>query len=226
MMKNKFKSLFIVFAACFVMYGCGTKKSNSKLNFKIPSCMYYEEKIYWEVAKVEDINDAEYLNKVKQSESDNVLPSKNFYVSSAGKSFINKKTFKKDNFLYIESEDGYHQFAYYEQMEIEKEDVVIDKENRSEEPHAPDAMRPHFVYKGMRYFITENKPNEDDLSSFKNVGKIKSVVHYASKDFSGNINVGDSLYANDNQNRFMIVKYTSDGTYDYYENQAYLKNEY
>lgn len=222
-MKNKIKSVFAVIIVCIAVTGCETKKSHIQLSFETPPCIYYEDKIYWEDAIIENVSDVDYLDEVKYSVNDNDLPNENFYVNSTGKSFVNSKVFKKDNSLYIKNEDGYHQFVYYDQMRLEKEDVLSNYENRTEKSHDPDAIRLHFVYKGMRYFILGEKPNENDLKSFKQVGKIKSNVSYASKDYSGNIHIGDLLYASDHQNRYMIVQNKTDGLYEYYENQAYFK---
>lgn len=224
-MKKKMKLIFVAISTCLMMIGCVTETNKMKLSIEVPSCIYFNGKIYWETEKVGDAKTAKYLAEVKQSENDNILPNENYVISSTGKKLVHNKIYKKDDFLYIEADNYFYQFAYYDHMELAKEDTEIVKEEQknSEEIPVPNAIRPHFVYNGMRYLSLGNEADEDDLKFFKKVGAIKAVVHLASKDFSSNLYVGDLLYASENQNRYMIVKSLSNDRYYFYENEAYFK---
>lgn len=224
-MKNRLKLFFIAIFVCSMMMSCGAGSSKTHLSMEVPTCIYYEGKIYWEVEKVKDTNKAKYMDVVKKSEDNHVLPNENFVISSTGRKLVHNRIYIKDNYLYIEDGQYFHRFAYYDNMKLNNEDIVEVEEEETDEVPVPNAIRPHFVYNGMRYLVLGEEVNENDLIAFKKVGETKAFVHLASKDFSSNLSVGDSLYASDSQNRYMIVKYASDGSYQYYENEAYFHDD-
>lgn len=210
-----------------MMTGCTKQTNVIELDLNIPSALYYDEKIYWEVAEVNTMENLTYVGDVLQFMDMFILPNKNFTVSYDAKAFLNDKVYEKEGMLYVDDGEGYHQFAYF----TNQQDMgnVDDEVERTEVMSFSNSNQRYVDYQGMRYYDTSYLTYQEHLQGFETVGK-KYGNDGASQDFESNMEVGGMMYTSDVQNRYIIIKHHQSSAlsglanlYEYYENSAYRK---
>lgn len=183
---------------------------------KFQSGIYYKDHIYWKMAQKVDKEEGEKIGTLKSVAKENFFPGDELMGTYDLENCIDQEIYQKDGTLYMKTKEGVHVYQYITKMTLHDEV----KEFKKEEGVDGGMAAPHFVYQDMQYFTYYGQP-VDNFDYFKEVGEIKEKYAVANKNFTGNIDVGDKLYACDFQNRFMLVKSVNDGKFYVYENEVY-----
>lgn len=218
--QSKYKYCFLGLGILLLVVGCSSKPIQEKatiLENTMPSGICYDGKIYWEMPDTKQDIHTKQIGTVKKMTEDTIFPTKQGSATKNHQEYVGKPYYLNDGNVYVKEEQGYHGFHYLTSM-------VLGKEIAEDAILKEDSYRPHFVYKGMRYWDmdTENESIKKLPASFTEVGTIQKLYQRAVKDYSGNLEVGAKLYADTIQNRFMIV--ALHGEYSLYENEVYLED--
>lgn len=211
----------IICLITFLLCSCATSANKMyefnviNHNFEIPSGILHDDHIYWEVEGDIPKDIGEKIGTLKDAVEEKHLPGSELNGTNDLKEYIGNDIYLKNQCLYLKTKDRIFIFQYITKMKLPEK---IIKPNDA----ASDAMaKPHFVYNDMIYYICNG--DEVELPKyFEEVGKVKESLFSARDNFTGNINVGDSLFASDYQNRFMFVKNVDSQKYYLYENKGYL----
>lgn len=161
---------------------------------KFPSGIYYKDHIYWEIAEKVDKEEGEKIGTLKSVAKENLSPATELMGTYDLENCIDQDIYQKDDTLYLKTKEGVRVYRYITKMTLHDEV----KEFKVEEGVYIGMAAPHFVYQDMRYFTYYGQPVEH-FDYFKEVGEIKEKYAVANKNFTGNIEVGDKLYACDFQ---------------------------
>lgn len=213
--------MLVVLAA--VMSGCQFAPEDETcvdLGLQIPEGIVYEGNTYWEDEDVAVPEDMKEIGKVVGSPSCNVLPEENFTVTKSAEELTGQPVYQKDNVLYIKQEKDVRAFVYHEKMDVQEEIRECQEEECS-------AYKPHFVYKGMEYWLYGDIYDVTTLpKDFQYAGELRQIVYRAGSELSGaSMQEKTKLYRSKYQNRFMFAE-QEDGTIVLYENRAYLKDDF
>lgn len=185
-------------------------------DLKLPSGIYYKDHIYWEMAQKVDKEEGEKIGTLKSVAKENFLPGSELMGTYDLENCIDQEIYQKDDTMYLKTKESVRVYQYITKMTLNDEV----KKFEVEEGVDGGMAAPHFVYQDMRYFTYYSQPVEH-FDYFKEVGEIKENYDVANKNFTGNIVIGDKLYACDFQNRFILVKSANDGKFYVYENEVY-----
>lgn len=203
-----------------VMSGCQFAPEDETcidLGLPMPEGIVYEGHTYWEDEDVPVPEDMKEIGKAKGSPSCNVFPEEDFMVTKSAEGFIGKPVYQKENILYSRHDKDVRAFVYHTEMDVQKEIKECKEADCS-------AYKPHFVYKGMEYWLYENIYDITTLpKDFQYVGELRQVVYRAGSELSGaSMQEKTKLYGSKHQNRFMLAE-QEDGTLTLFENKAYQK---
>ncbi|MGX8852054.1 hypothetical protein [Amedibacillus sp. YH-ame10] len=178
--------------------------------------------VYFKTENIIEVN-GKVIGQMKGVAENGYIPSEDLYGSKDLENEIGQNIYKvNDNMYYLVVNGEKITYQYLSQMELG--DSIPLKEHKSEEEiPVPDAVPPHFVYKGMMYINCDSTGLKKLPSCFQGVGEIKEQFHLANKNFTGNLEIGSELYAMDSQNYYMLVK--NDGYYYVYANHGYTLHQ-
>lgn len=215
------KKILLIF--CFLLSSCASPSATSDsdaLNLKhsnLPNGIYYNGHIYWEIyiGKKDNIQ-GNSLGTLHEVEQKNCFPVSNLVGTADLKKFIGSQIYSKENRLYLENDNKVYVFQYIYKSKQKREEIVSAEDFQDTEYTIP----PHFVYNDMM-FSTFQSEDIKLPTNFKEVGKIEKLYVRSNTNYAGNIPINSILYANEIQNRFMIVKNSEDNKYYVFENEAY-----
>lgn len=205
-MASTIKKLIYLIIITVLLSSCASinkKEACTEFNAILPEGVAYKGKVYWKTDILKSQDEVELLGKIKTVVDCNDFPKNDLEVTLSAEKYIGSTVSKYGNTLYVNFNNETIQFDYYDKMEIGEE--ITDSDNSVLFP-------PHYVYKNMLYFpasIIIDIQFDDIPSAFLKVGTIKEEIKvHASRNYtSSGIPKGTQLYASENQNRFMIVKY-------------------
>ena len=200
------KKLIYLIIVTIALSSCASinkKDACTEFNAKLPEGVAYKGKVYWKTDILKSHDDVESLGEIKSAVACNDFPKNDLEVTLSAERYIGSAVSKYGNTLYVDYNNKIVQFDYHDKMEIGEE--ITDSDNNILFP-------PHYVYKNMLDFpasIIVDIQFDDIPSAFLKVGTINEEIKvHASRNFtSSGIPKGTQLYASENQNRFMIVKY-------------------
>lgn len=212
-----------VLLICFVLIltSCSTKVEDCNFLTKVSlqSCIMIHNTVYFKTENKIEVN-GKVIGQVKGVTENGYIPSENWYASKDLENKIGQNIYKENDTTYYLIVNGAKiTYQYLSQMEL-GDSISLKKKNEEEIP-VPDAVPPHFVYKGMVYTVCDGSGLNKLPSCFQEVGKIKEKYYRANKNFTGNLEVGDELYGMHYQNYYMIAK--TDGKYYVYSNRGYIQ---
>lgn len=217
---KKILSLF-----CFLLCACTSNPSTSNsdssaLNlkgFSLPNGIYYDGRIYWELDnEKKNAVQGNSLGTLQEVEQTNCFPVSDLVGTKKLKKHIGSEIYAKDDSLYLENEKETYVFQYIKESKEKREEIKSAEKYQDTEY----AISHHFIYNDMLYSIYQSECIELP-NNFKKVGKVEKTYVLANTNFTGNMPIGSILYANDFQNRFMIVKNSENDKYYLFENEVY-----
>lgn len=210
----------IICLLAILLCSCATptnKMYEFKINtsdFEIPSGILHDDHLYWEVDQEIPKDIGEKIGTLQDAVDESHLPGSELNGTNDLKKYIGDDIYLKNQSLFLKTKDRTLTFQYITKMKLPE------KISKPKDENADAMVKPHFVYHDMIYYICNG--SEVELPEhYEEVGKVKESLFSARDNFTGNINVGDSLFASNYQNRFMFVKNIDNQKYYMYENEGY-----